>query len=87
MFELLNLVEAVGQALAQLILGGPQGGLGGAFGVHLGVEANDGGGLAVAALLDCLQALYGIGGPGLLHFKALMLAPEQQGQSSSGRNR
>jgi hypothetical protein len=84
MFELLDLEEAGGQVLAQLVLCESKGGLGGALGLHFATQANDGGGLAITAFLECLQAFFGIGGSGFLHLKALMLPPEQQGQDSRG---
>lgn len=51
-----------------------------ALDLNLTAQADDGGGLAGAALLELLQALGGQGGAALFGLAAVVLTPEQQGQ-------
>ncbi len=56
--------------------------LGQALGVHFAAQADDGGGLAVAAGGEVGQLLLGQGAAALLGLEALVAAPEQQGQGA-----
>ncbi|WP_349681600.1 hypothetical protein [Pseudomonas sp. UBA6310] len=70
----------MGLRLVQVVLGLLQVLLGGALAGHLGDQADDGCGLALAARGDVGELLLGQGGAALLGLAALVVAPEQQGE-------
>jgi len=78
--QLLDLVFALGEALAQQVLRAAQGGLRGALGLQGIGEGGDGDGLALNALLGVLLTLGGQHFASLDGLALLVLAPEQQAE-------